>query len=87
MTAKKTNLTRRPALPAKPAEDFEAWVNAAPDGTPKAKSTREVKSTQVSLRIPSELLAKAEAAADRMGIKRSSYLIFAIAQQVKADGG
>lgn len=77
---------RPPASTARSAADF---INAAPDATPEApapapmKGVQQGKQSQISLAMPPELLAKVDAAADRLSISRAGFIKMTLAQAVE----
>lgn len=80
---------RPPASAARSAADF---INAAPDATPEApapapmKGVQQGKQSQISLAMPPELLAKVDAAADRLSISRAAFMKMAITRAIDAEG-
>lgn len=101
MTAKKSNLTRRPtAATPQPRVDeaaLEEWANRAPDGKKAApapegfvtvpKELLMKKGRQISLRLPDELVDRLDAVAAAQGMNRSDWLLRAISAQVQVEGG
>ena len=80
-------IVKRPVnAPPKTADDF---INAAPDATPEApapapmKGVQQGKQSQISLAMPPELLAKVDAAADRLSISRAGFIKMTLSQAVE----
>lgn len=86
-------IVRRPASTVqKTADDFiqgapdAASAVAAPPFTPITKGVQQGKQAQISLAMPPELLAKVDAAADRLSISRAAFMKMAITRAIDAEG-
>ena len=84
-------IIKRPASASpKSADDF---IRGAPDATAQAhtatpitKGVRQGNQAQISLAMPPELLAKVDAAADRLSISRAAFMKMAITRAIDAEG-
>lgn len=87
------SIVKRPAsAPPKTADDF---IHGAPDAVPVpaptatsiTKGVQQGKQAQISLAMPPELLAKVDAAAERLSISRAAFIKMAIARAIEAERG
>lgn len=82
-------IVRRPVSAVqKTADDF---IQGAPDAAPAVaappvtpKGVQQGKQAQISLAMPPELLAKVDAAAERLSISRAGFIKMTLAQAVEA---
>lgn len=85
-------IVKRPvSAPPKTADDF---IQGAPDAVPEAapapaetpitKGVQQGRQAQISLAMPPELLAKVDAAAERLSISRAGFIKMTLAQAVEA---
>jgi len=84
-------IIKRPSnAPPKSVDDF---IRGAPDATPQAptvtpitKGVKQGNQAQISLAMPPELLAKVDAAAERLSISRAAFMKMAITRAIDAEG-
>lgn len=66
------------------APDAAPAAVTAPTATPITKGVQQGKQAQISLAMPPELLAKVDAAAERLSISRAGFIKMTLAQAVEA---
>lgn len=66
------------------APDAVPAANTAPTAIPITKGVQQGKQAQISLAMPPELLAKVDAAAERLSISRAGFIKMTLAQAVES---
>jgi hypothetical protein len=83
-------IIKRPT--GKPPKSVDEFIRGAPDAAPQApalapisKGVQQGKQAQISFAMPPELLAKVDAAADRLSISRAAFMKMAITRAIDAE--
>jgi hypothetical protein len=84
-------IIKRPG--GKSPKSVDEFISGAPDATQQApavatitKGVQQGKQSQISLAMPPGLLAKVDAAADRLSISRAAFMKMAITRAIDAEG-
>lgn len=67
------------------APDAVPAANTAPTAIPITKGVQQGKQAQISLAMPPELLAKVDAAAERLSISRAAFMKMAVTRAIDAE--